>query len=320
MQRILVSGYTGFVGTNLVKKLRGKYIYGLDIQKNDSVDRHFTWDSLKECTDQDCIIHLAGKAHDKKNISNEHEYFVINVGLTQKLFQYFLESQASKFIFFSTVKASSDSVCEDILKEDVIPNPETPYGRSKLEAERFILDALDKWKDKEKLCGRNNKWKEVYILRPSMIYGPGNKGNLNLLINIQQKGIPWLLGAFENKRSFCFIDNILFVVKEILERNIEPGTYQVADDESLSTNQLIELINDFYGKKGRIWKIPKALVKFTAKIGDVTGLPLNSERLKKLTENYVVSNKKIKNALGVEKMPFTAISGLKLTIESLTNT
>jgi len=133
-----------------------------------------------------------------------------------------------------------------------------------------------------------------------MIHGPGNKGNLNLLYKLVQKGSPWPLGAFENKRSFTSIDNLTFIIDQIIEKDIDPGIYQVADDEALSTNELIQLIATAQNRKSIIWKIPKKLIKFSAKIGDYLHLPLNSERLKKLTESYVVSNQKIKKALGIE--------------------
>ena len=152
-----------------------------------------------------------------------------------------------------------------------------------------------------------------------MIHGPGNKGNLNLLFNIQNKGLPWPLGAFENYRSFCSVDNILFLIQQLIEKNIEPGTYQVADDESLSTNELIKLMALSQNKKAKIWSIPVKLVKMIARSGDFIHLPLNTERLKKLTESYVVSNQKIKQALGVDKMPVTAIKGLQKTLESFKN-
>ena len=84
--------------------------------------------------------------------------------------------------------------------------------------------------------------KKIYILRPNMIHGPEKKGNMNLLFKIQQTGLPWPLGAFENKRSFCSVDNLLFVVQQLIEKDIEPGIYQVADDEALSTNELIRLM------------------------------------------------------------------------------
>jgi nucleoside-diphosphate-sugar epimerase len=326
MQKILITGYTGFIGSNITKYLKDDILYGVDIIKKDSVSKNYTWEALSECTDIDCIIHLAGKAHDTWNNSEEKEYFDINVGLTQKVFQHFLNSNATKFIFFSSVKAVADSVRGAYLTEDELPYPKTPYGKSKLEAEIYLADELEKWRVSDTSAslsaggakGRNGDIteKKIYILRPCMIHGPGNKGNLNLLFKMQQKGLPWPLGAFENKRSFCAIENLLYVVQQLIDKNIAPGIYQVADDEALSTNELIKLIAESQDKEARIWNIPAGFIEAIARFGSIFHLPLNRERLKKLTESYVVSNQKIKRALAIEKMPVTAVEGLKRTLDT----
>ena len=149
-----------------------------------------------------------------------------------------------------------------------------------------------------------------------MIHGPGNKGNLNLLYNVVRKGIPWPLGAFDNRRTFTSVENICFAVNGVLIKDVPSGIYNMGDDEALSTNELIEEICKSLGKKSHIWKLPKWLMNDVAKMGDTLHLPLNSERLRKLTENYISSNDKIKKALGVTKMPVDAREGLKVTLRS----
>lgn len=149
-----------------------------------------------------------------------------------------------------------------------------------------------------------------------MIHGPGNKGNLNLLYSVIRKGIPYPLGAFDNKRSFTSIDNLSFILEQVVVQGVSSGIYHIADDKPLSTNELIRAICSVMGKKERIYSIPKGLVIFSAKCGDVLHLPLNTFRLNKLTENYVVSNEKIKQAIGVERLPFSAVEGLEKTIRS----
>jgi len=301
---ILITGYNGFIGSNLTKALKANNLIGVDIIKGGSVNDHFNWADINKINNLDCIIHLAGKAHDTKNTSSEKEYFDVNVELTKQIFKVFMESTSKKFIFFSSVKAAADSVSEAFLTEDILPNPQTPYGKSKLAAEQYIL--------KQPLPSG----KKVYILRPCMIHGPGNKGNLNLLYKLAKKGLPWPLGAFENNRSFTSIQNLLFVIQELIEKDIESGIYQMADDETLSTNELIHLIADSLNKKPQIWSIAPYIIKLMAKAGDKLRLPLNSERLKKLTESYVVSNQKLKNALGLKNMPYTATEGMKNTFSS----
>ena len=208
------------------------------------------------------------------------------------------------FFYFSSVKATADTI-DGILDENHQSNPKTPYGKSKLEAENYLLS--------QKLPEN----KRLFIIRPCMIHGPGNKGNLNLLYKVVEKGIPWPLASFDNQRSFLSIDNLNFLIEKILiNHNISSGIYNFADDKSLSTNELVSLTAKTIGEKGSLWKINSNLISKVAKIGDIMKLPLNSERLKKLTESYVVSNQKIKTALEIDKLPLTAIEGLEITIKS----
>jgi len=295
MNKIIILGATGFVGKNLVLYLKNSGIVIRSIGRN---EMSFTNEFLKT----DAIIHLAGKAHDLKKTSNPDEYYQVNYELTKKLYDAFLKSGAKKFIFISSVKASADSVLE-ILSEDDLPDPKTHYGKSKLKAEEYItMQPLP-------------EGKSYYILRPCMIHGPGNKGNLNLLYKFVQKGIPYPLAAFENKRSFLSVENLCFVIKSLLKKDIPSGIYNVADDEALSTNEVVGILSESVGKRPKLWRISSKLIRFVANIGDFIKLPLNTERLDKLTENYIVSNSKIKKAI-ISELPFSAKEGLKITANS----
>lgn len=293
--KITITGSNGFVGANLQKYLKNLYeIETLSIRFNPNQQLKFGGE---------VIVHLAGKAHDLKKVSKPEEFYEANFELTKQLFDAFLFSDASVFIFMSTVKAVADEV-KGVLTEEIIPMPKTHYGIAKYQAEEYILSR------------KLPEGKRVYILRPCMIHGPGNKGNLNLLYRLVAKGLPWPLGAFENQRSFLSIENLCFVVKELLENELVPsGVYQVADDNTLSTNKLIELIGNSLERKSVIWKIPTVLVMGVAKLGDYLCLPLNSERLQKLTESYIVSNDKIVKVLN-KPLPVKINQGLLNTIES----
>ena len=343
---ILITGIHGFVGSNLVVALKEHHsLYGLDIvaPEKEGVVKTFAWKDLEttsfpmqQLLKFDAIIHLAGKAHDTKNQSASQVYFDINTGLTQKIFDFFLESSAKKFIFFSSVKAVADSVVGDVLTEDVIPTPVGPYGESKIAAENYIKESfILPTTSPEYLLPLNSPVnqgrttsgedenvrysdKRVYILRPCMIHGPGNKGNLNLLYNVVKKGIPWPLGDFENKRSFTSIDNLCYVVEGLLIKDVASGIYHMGDDEALSTNELIALMCEVMGKEPHIWKMNRKMMEGCAGLGTLLHLPLNTERLRKLTENYVVSNEKIKLALGIDRMPVRAADGIMKTIRSFT--
>lgn len=295
---ILITGASGFVGQNLMSYLSE---YGLSAKPISRKELYEIND--KSVADSQAIVHLAGKAHDLKKTSQPDEYYQVNFEITKRLYDIFLQSDAEKFIFISSVKAAADSV-EDILKEDVKPDPQTHYGKSKLMAEEYIHNQP------------LPPGKSYYILRPCMIHGPGNKGNLNLLYKFVKKGIPYPLAAFNNKRSFLSVENLCFVIKELLQKHTVPaGIYQVADDEPLSTSSVVSILSDSLNKKPRLWHISEKLIRLFAKVGDQLKLPLNTERLGKLTENYIVSNMKIKDALKLE-LPVTTAAGLKTTAES----
>jgi len=286
--KILITGAYGFVGTNLCRYLseKGHGCIALDIPKAKRDDVPYkafhSWDDLGniDFTGIDAVVHLAGKAHDLKNVSDPQSYFDINVGLTERMFNV-VSGKVPRFIYFSSSKAA---------------DADTPYGKSKLAAEQF-------------LNGR------AIVLRPAMIHGPGNKGNLNLLWGIARRGFPWPLAAFENKRSFTSIGNICAAVEALCERG-ENGVYPIADDEMLSTNRLIELMAEACGRKARLWHLPKGLMRFAAKVGDVLHLPLSTERLGKLTEDSFVDNAALKKHLGWSQMPIRAEDGMRETLKS----
>ena len=300
--KIAITGVTGFVGQNLARYLSDIDILGVSREAK-GLNISYTELSLNIFNKQKAFIHLAGKAHDLKKKSDDKEYFEVNTELTKKLFDQFLKSDCETFIYMSSVKAVADQA-DGILTENVKPNPITVYGKSKFAAEEYILSR------------KNLKNKRVYILRPCMIHGPKNKGNLNLLYSFVSKGIPYPFGNYKNKRSFVSVDNLCFIINELIyNTKIESGIYNIADDVSLSTIDLVKLISEVLCKPTRILKLPNLFVWFIAKVGDLVPIPINSERLLKLTENYEVSNLKIKKAIQ-KKLPLSSKEGLKKTITS----
>ena len=293
---VVLTGASGFIGQNLVNAIQQKNpgsIVSLNLRQE-------PFEKLPAAT---ALIHLAGKAHDLKNAANPQAYMDVNYGLTKKLFDEFLKSDIKDFIYFSSVKAVADTV-EGSLKENRVPDPKTPYGQSKLKAETYLLS-----KDIP-------EGKRLFILRPCMIHGPGNKGNLNLLYKVVKSGIPYPLGAFNNSRSFLSIDNLLFIIEQILRKpSVQGGVYNLADDKPLSTSEVIKIIGEASNRKAKIWNISPKVISLLAKIGDKTYFPLNSERLKKLTESYIVSNSKIKQALDIQEFPVSSRDGLLQTIK-----
>ena len=306
--KVIITGINGFIGRSLYsffKTCPDYQIIGIEQPKYffNTKSLLYSWDELDKIGQADCIIHLAGLAHDTNNTKLEDEYYKVNTELTKTIFNFFLTSQVQKFIFFSSVKAVSDF--SDIpLVETLGPKPGSIYGKSKLIAEKFILANLP------------DDGRKIYILRPCMIHGPGNKGNLNILYNFVQNRIPWPLGLNKSLRSFASIDNVNFIIKELIERDIESGIYNVADDESLSTNEMIGLMGLSLDRKTRIWNIPFWMIHSMAWLGDKGLFPLTNDRLNKLKSSYIVSNEKIKSALGIIEMPIKARDGIMRTLNS----
>ena len=288
---IYLTGSSGFIGNTVINYFGKENI----LQHKRGIEFNISNASI--------VIHLAGKANDNKNLTLTNEYYQVNTELTKTLYNLFLSSSAHVFIHFSSVKAVADNINGE-LTENHIADPSTDYGKSKLLAEQYILS-------KEIPVG-----KRVYVLRPTIIHGPGNKGNISLLYKIVSKNIPWPLGLFENKRSFCSIDNLMFIIKELINRDdIPSGIYNIADDEPLSTNSLIKLIAQSQNRKPKILKISKGLIERIAIFGNILHLPFNSQTLQKLTASYIVSNSKIKNALA-KQLPVSSTEGLQKTFKS----
>ena len=297
---VAITGASGFVGQNLLKYFESQEISFQKIKSESICEYGFSLNNRINV-----IIHLSGKAHDLKKVSSKDEYYKVNTDLTKVIYDAFLASNAKVFITLSSVKAVADEV-DGELTEDYFQNPITHYGKSKLLAEKYILSQPIR------------DGKRVYILRPCLIHGPGNKGNLNLLFSLVSTGLPWPLGLFENSRSYLSVENLCFIIYEIIENvNFPSGVYNVADDVPLSTNEVIKMISELKGKKANILYLNRNLIKFLTNVGDFLNLPFNNENLQKLTQSYVVSITKLKEALG-KKLPISSKDGLIKTFQSFT--
>ncbi len=299
MKNVLVTGISGFVGSNLVRFFRdskeitlfGHSRKGIAEVKLLSDCNASTLNDFKI----DVVIHLAGIAHDLSNQYQPEDYYRVNYEGTKKLVDEVLKSDATKFIYVSSIKAACD-ISSFPADEKIKPNPATDYGKSKLKAEEYIQ--LRAWGGKS-----------FYILRPAMIHGYGNKGNLNLLYRFVKSGIPFPLGAFRNQRSFHSIDNFCFVAQSLIEKDIASGVYHLADSGFLSTVELYKLIAEAVGKKPLLWNVSPTLIEsLSAMVG-------KRSMVSKLTEDMMITNEKIVAALGCP-LPISLREGLEKTIRS----
>lgn len=296
--KILVAGGSGFIGRNLIDSFKGKW-------EVDNVSLRNTI-SEEQYKHAEVFVNLVGKAHDFKGTATEEEYFFVNNQLAQDLFALFLKSEATLFIHISSLAAVEEFGSDSEIEEGAECNPISLYGRSKRAAEVFLNNQ------------QLPEGKRVVILRPTMVHGAGDKGNLTLLYKLVKKGIPYPLSKFDNKRSFLSIENFNFLLHHIIEKRqlVTTGTFNICDDQPVSTNEVISIIGEVLGKRIKRFAIPKNIIYVLASIGDRISLPLNSKRLKKMTSDLVVSNQKIKSVLGVATLPLTAKEGLRKTFIS----
>lgn len=308
MKNILITGVSGFLGKNLVEyfsTFNEVTLFGHSRRPDETREKFNDYrltvlDNLSgqqlDSLNIDGIIHLAGIAHDLSNQYTPDDYFKVNDENTRNLYDAFMKSKATEFIFLSSIKAAVDTASVPVT-EAVTCRPVTPYGQSKRQAEMYI-------QSQPLPAG-----KKYYILRPCMIHGPGNKGNLNLLYKFVKAGLPYPLGAFSNSRSFLTVDNFNFIVARLLEGTMESGVYHLADDGFLSTTELYRLIAKEAGKRSAVINIPAGLIEF------LTNLIGKKHMINKLTEDMMVSNEKLKQKIG-QPLPVSIRDGLAKTIQS----
>lgn len=297
--KVAIFGSSGFIGKNLVKSLKLK----TDVQEVSL--RNTSWrNNINIGTD--VFINLVGKAHNHKGTATEKDYYFANVELVQNIFEVFNKSTADLFIHISSLAALEEFESNTPLVESDECHPFSIYGQSKRKAEQWLIN--------QNLSGN----KKLIIIRPPMVHGAGDKGNMVLLYKLISKGIPYPLASFNNERSFISIDNFVFYIEKIIEKNrsLENGIYHIADNETVSTKKIISIIKEVVQKKVPDISVPRFIVKKLARIGDLSSFPLNTKRLKKMTSNLLVSNHKINSALKVSKLPLTAEEGLIKTIKS----
>lgn len=304
---ILITGVSGFLGSNLVDYFNYDssiklYGHSRNQLKTQAIYKNNEIELIEECSIEflnkaeiDCVVHLAGIAHDLGGAYTDEDYDEVNFRQTSQLFDKFAVSKTKKFIYVSSIKAAIDTADYPV-DENVSPSPSTPYGKSKLKAEEYI---------KSKIL---QEGKQYFLLRPCMVHGPKNKGNLNLLYKYVKSGLPYPFGGFHNQRSFLGVENFNFVIRNIITQKIPSGIYHLADTGYLSTTELVQLIASTLGKKVRIWNIPVGIVRAIFSL-------YKKQLLVKLTESMMVSNEKIEAALQM-RLPVSLEEGLRKTVRS----
>ncbi|MBO6516851.1 MAG: NAD-dependent epimerase/dehydratase family protein [Bacteroidia bacterium] len=297
--KILLTGASGFVGRHVIDELGSDYelhAVSTSTQQLPGIEKQFHWDKLHDVNDSYlAVIHLAGLAHDTSSSAGEQAYFDVNQGLTRKLLDHCIQLHPKTFIYLSSVKAVVDSTSDTIVTEETPSSATNVYGRSKLAAEKEVAKAELK---ATKIC-----------LRPVMIYGKGQKGNLTTLEKLIHRGIPFPFKYWKNQRSVLFITNLTKVLRRLVETPIASGTYFVADDEATSTVGLLKYIGEGMRKKPRFVPVPNGLIRFLRSL-----LPQKVKHTAdKILGSLEVDNNKLKSELGITQMPFATQQGFVLT-------
>jgi nucleoside-diphosphate-sugar epimerase len=261
--KVLVTGANGFIGRAVIERLRRDgYAVRAAIRKSADMlppdvertagalhpDRDWS-DSLHRV---DAVVHLAARVHVMQDTAPDplEEYRRVNVDGTVKLASSAAAAGVRRFVYLSTLKVNGET---GRFAEHDQPAPAGPYAQSKYEAEV----ALRRIANEHRL--------EVVIIRPPLVYGPGVQANFGLLMRAIARGIPLPLGAISNQRSLIGIDNLVdFITTCLAHAAAANETFLVADDEDLSTPDLVRRLAQAMGRPARLFPIPPTLLRLGA--------------------------------------------------------
>lgn len=289
--KLLFTGASGFLGNHVRPILEKTYqvvTIGLTSEDNYTVNIAKEIPKLKEHCE--IVLHAAGKAHVVPRTEEEKKAFYdVNLQGTKNLCAALEKSGIPQaFIFISTVAVYGCEFGSNITEKHPL-NGDTPYALSKIQAEEFLTE----WCNKHGVI--------LSIIRPSLIAGPNPPGNLGAMIKGIKTGRYLSIGGGKARKSVLMVEDIAHLVPILVKRG---GIYNVCDDEQPSFRQLETVICTQLGKKLPI-SIPFWVAKCMAIVGDCLGkkAPINSLKLKKITESLTFSNEKAKRELGWKPTP-----------------
>lgn len=291
---ILLTGGSGFIGRHFHSTLKNEILVNLDLEvPKFSYESTFVKGDIRILADVrkavkkrpiTTILSLAAKHHDF-GIGHD-EYFDTNEDGTRIICQVASENNIKEIIFYSSVAVYG--IREEVSFEEMLPNPDSPYGASKLAGEKV----LEKWAEE-------NPERKVLVIRPTLAFGSGNVANMYNLIKQIDSGFYFHLGKSANIKSIAYVENLVQATL-FLKNKLRPGVqvYNYVDEPQLSSREIANVIAGALHKKIRI-TIPQRLgilmgVPFDLAI-KITGknLPISTSRIKKLGTQTHHSAKKL---------------------------
>jgi nucleoside-diphosphate-sugar epimerase len=325
VKRVLVTGATGFIGQHLCGLLldRGYTVRGTFRQRRSVGRSDMEWvrvDDVGPTTDWaaalegvDGIVHLAAMAHRTDGSASPADYMRTNVEGTRRLAEVAASSDARRLVFVSSIGAVR-SFADEPLRENQPCQPDSDYGRSKRGAEGAIAEVLQ---------GARLDW---CVLRPVLVYGPGNPANMARLLRLVASGVPLPLASIRNRRSLLFVTNLTDVIERCLTHAAASRkTFHVADAETFSTPDLLRTLARHAGRRARLVPCPVAVLRQLARLGDfaesIRGrpVPIHSYAVERLTGSLVVEIDALRELLDW-RPPFTAEEGLAATVNAFAQT
>jgi len=307
MSKVLVVGAGSFIGQHLIRKLieNGDHVTGLVRNRPQNPEKWMkdvkivSGDITEKrslagiCKDREIIFHLAAKVHDFSTEDQAaEEHFAVNVQGTRNILDECANSGIRHFVYFSSVKAMAEESA-DHLDETSAPSPATPYGKSKLEAEKLVAE-----------YGKKYGFKTTSLRLP-LVYGPGNKGNIYRMIEAVDRGRFIMIGRGENKRSMVYVGNVTDAALAVTDSpGVEDKVFIVTDGIDYTVRELYAVISKGLSKRPLPFYIPMSIAKGLALVGDAAGaivrkpLPFNAEVLEKLTNTFTFSSMKIQKEIG----------------------
>jgi nucleoside-diphosphate-sugar epimerase len=324
-RKVLVTGATGFIGQALTASLLQAGLavraaglgatahleaLGAEISPLGAISGATDWSPYLDGID--AVVHLAGVAHrmEEQSATLDNLFDQVNHQATASLARAIgRQGGIERFLFASSVAVHGEPEAWPLTAQSPC-RPTTPYGLSKLNAEQAIGEAL---------TGSTVAWG---IIRPVLVYGPGNPGNMARLLGLIRRGIPVPVRSTPNQRHFLYLGNLLSAVQAFLRHEAPPAgkAWLIADREAVSTRELVGLLAQALGRPGRTLVLPDPLLKATAWTGDLlraAGIPSpwTTDALRKLLGDFVVDARPIQEDLGWLP-PFTLEEGVRSAVQA----